>query len=178
MARTGHRSGPCRLALSSSCCRTVLRVPDPASRFQPEDVRGPSEVIDPLRIVVGCGLEEPMPGKRRCLRTAHRGLHAPALSRRDRELDSVASASPRLSSCRSAISRARGTGATTACCPTRPICYGRPEDLKALVEAAHARGLMVLLDVVYNHFGRDGNYLSAFAPQFFTDAHDTPWGAA
>ena len=45
--------------------------------------------------------------------------------------------------------------------------YGRPEDLKALVEAAHARGMMVLLDVVYNHFGPDGNYLSVYAPQFF-----------
>ena len=56
--------------------------------------------------------------------------------------------------------------------------YGRPDDLKALVEAAHARGLMVLLDVMYNHFGPDGNYLSLYAPQFFTDRHKTPWGAA
>ena len=59
------------------------------------------------------------------------------------------------------FSRARATGATTACCPTRRTpAYGRPEDFKALVEAAHARGLMVLLDVVYNHFGPDGNYLA------------------
>ena len=42
--------------------------------------------------------------------------------------------------------------------------YGRPEDFKALIEAAHQRGLMVLLDVVYNHFGPEGNYLSAYAP--------------
>src|SRR4030081_1003765 len=56
--------------------------------------------------------------------------------------------------------------------------YGRPEDLKALVEAAHARGLMVLLDVVYNHFGPDGNYLPVYAPQFFPSRHKTPWGAA
>jgi hypothetical protein len=56
--------------------------------------------------------------------------------------------------------------------------YGRPEDLKALVEAAHIRGLMVLLDVVYNHFGPDGNYLSLYAPQLFTDRHKTPWGNA
>ena len=42
--------------------------------------------------------------------------------------------------------------------------YGRPEDLKALIDAAHARGLMVLLDVVYNHFGPEGNYLPAYAP--------------
>ena len=54
--------------------------------------------------------------------------------------------------------------------------YGRPEDLKNLVQAAHERGMMVLLDVVYNHFGPEGNYLGAYAPQFFTDRHKTPWG--
>ena len=56
--------------------------------------------------------------------------------------------------------------------------YGRPEDLKRLVAQAHARGLMVFLDVVYNHFGPEGNYLHAYAPQFFTERHHTPWGAA
>jgi malto-oligosyltrehalose trehalohydrolase len=57
--------------------------------------------------------------------------------------------------------------------------YGRPEDLKRLVQAAHARGLMVLLDVVYNHFGPEGNYLHVFARDaFFTERHHTPWGAA
>jgi maltooligosyltrehalose trehalohydrolase len=56
--------------------------------------------------------------------------------------------------------------------------YGTPEELKRLVQAAHARGLMVLLDVVYNHFGPEGNYLGAYAPQFFNPAHQTPWGAA
>jgi malto-oligosyltrehalose trehalohydrolase len=56
--------------------------------------------------------------------------------------------------------------------------YGTPEDLKALIEAAHHRSLMVLLDVVYNHFGPEGNYLHVYAPQFFTEHHHTPWGAA
>jgi malto-oligosyltrehalose trehalohydrolase len=56
--------------------------------------------------------------------------------------------------------------------------YGRPEDLKQLVQAAHQAGLMVLLDVVYNHFGPEGNYLPRYAPPFFTDKHKTPWGAA
>ena len=56
--------------------------------------------------------------------------------------------------------------------------YGRPEDLKALIEAAHARELMVLLDVVYNHFGPEVAYIHAVAPQAFTDRHQTPWGAA
>jgi 1,4-alpha-glucan branching enzyme/maltooligosyltrehalose trehalohydrolase len=55
--------------------------------------------------------------------------------------------------------------------------YGRPDDLKTLIDEAHLRGLMVFLDVVYNHFGPEGNYLGRFAPQFFSDAH-TPWGHA
>ena len=55
--------------------------------------------------------------------------------------------------------------------------YGRPEDLKALIDAAHERGLMVILDVVYNHFGPDGNYLPECGP-IFTEKHHTPWGAA
>jgi len=55
--------------------------------------------------------------------------------------------------------------------------YGRPEDLKALIDEAHLRGLMVFLDVVYNHFGPEGNYLGLYAPAFFTDAQ-TPWGNA
>jgi malto-oligosyltrehalose trehalohydrolase len=56
--------------------------------------------------------------------------------------------------------------------------YGRPEDLKELVQAAHAAGMMMFLDVVYNHFGPDGNYLHRYAPDFFSERHHTPWGAA
>ena len=56
--------------------------------------------------------------------------------------------------------------------------YGRPEALKRLIEACHVRGLAILLDVVYNHFGPEGNYLPAIAPDFFTERHQTPWGAA
>ena len=56
--------------------------------------------------------------------------------------------------------------------------YGRPEDFKAFVEAAHERGIAVLLDVVYNHFGPEGNFLSLYAPDFFTSRHKTPWGDA
>jgi malto-oligosyltrehalose trehalohydrolase len=56
--------------------------------------------------------------------------------------------------------------------------YGRPDDLKAFVQAAHERGLMVLVDVVYNHFGPEGNHLHRYAPQFFSERHHTPWGPA
>jgi maltooligosyltrehalose trehalohydrolase len=56
--------------------------------------------------------------------------------------------------------------------------YGSPTDLKALIDTAHGLGLMMFLDVVYNHFGPDGNYLGAYAPQFFRDDVTTPWGPA
>jgi maltooligosyltrehalose trehalohydrolase len=56
--------------------------------------------------------------------------------------------------------------------------YGTPADLKSLIDAAHQRGLAVMLDVVYNHFGPEGNWLHAYAPQFFTPRHRTPWGDA
>ncbi|KIT17598.1 malto-oligosyltrehalose trehalohydrolase [Jannaschia aquimarina] len=56
--------------------------------------------------------------------------------------------------------------------------YGTPDDLRALIDAAHAHGLMVLMDVVYNHFGPDGNYLHLYAADFFDPSRQTPWGAA
>ena len=56
--------------------------------------------------------------------------------------------------------------------------YGTPQELKQFIQAAHRLGLMVFLDVVYNHFGPDGNYLNAYAPDFFSTTHDSPWGAA
>ena len=56
--------------------------------------------------------------------------------------------------------------------------YGTPDELKALIDAAHGMDMMVMLDVVYNHFGPDGNYLHAYAEQFFRDDLQTPWGAA
>ena len=56
--------------------------------------------------------------------------------------------------------------------------YGTPEDLKELVNKAHQLGLAIIIDLVYNHLGPDGNYLSCYNPHYFTDKHSTPWGAA
>jgi malto-oligosyltrehalose trehalohydrolase len=56
--------------------------------------------------------------------------------------------------------------------------YGSPEDMKAFIDAAHELGIMVVLDVVYNHFGPEGNYLAHYAKAFFRDDKQTPWGAA
>jgi maltooligosyltrehalose trehalohydrolase len=57
-------------------------------------------------------------------------------------------------------------------------CYGIPEDLKDLVNSAHDIGLAVIIDLVYNHLGPDGNYLSCYNPHYFTEKYNTPWGKA
>src|SRR5205085_7072562 len=56
-------------------------------------------------------------------------------------------------------------------------CYGRPDDLRALVDRAHALGLGVILDVVYNHFGPDGAYQGTYAHDYYSDRHQSLWGA-
>ncbi len=56
--------------------------------------------------------------------------------------------------------------------------YGKPDDLRTLVNAAHQAGLAVILDVVYNHLGPDGNYMGVYSDHYFNDSHHTPWGAA
>ncbi len=56
--------------------------------------------------------------------------------------------------------------------------YGTPNELKELIDAANGIGLAVIVDLVYNHLGPDGNYLSCYNPHYFTKKHNTPWGAA
>ena len=70
-----------------------------------------------------------------------------------------------------------GWGYDGVCLYAPPPAYGTPDDLKRFVSEAHALGLAVLLDIVYNHLGPDGNYLSDFGP-YFTERFHTPWGAA
>jgi malto-oligosyltrehalose trehalohydrolase len=158
-----------------------LRVPDPASRFQPADVHGASEVIDPAAYAWQSDWSG-RPWHEAVIYELHVGTftsdgtfraaierldHVAALGATAIELMPIADFPGRCN---------WGYDGVLLYAPDSS--YGRPEDLKALVEAAHSRGLMVLLDVVYNHFGPDGNYLSAYAPAFFTDRHHTPWGAA
>ena len=166
----------------ASCLPDGLRVPDPASRYQPEDVHGPSEVVDPEAYRWRDAAGAAVLGRRRWSTSCTSAL----LRRRARFVPRSASSTIWLSlallrsrSCRSAISRvSRNWGYDGVLLYAPDSAYGRPEDLKALVEAAHARGLMVLLDVVYNHFGPEGAYIHPIAPQTFTDRHKTPWGAA
>jgi malto-oligosyltrehalose trehalohydrolase len=155
-------------------------VPDPASHFQPDDVHGPSEVVDHAydwqwRGWVGRRWEEAVISEIHVGTFTREGTFRAAIERLDHlagagitaiELMPVADFPGRWN---------WGYDGVLLYAPDS--AYGRPEDLKALIDAAHARELMVFLDVVYNHFGPEGNYLHRIAPQFFTDAH-TPWGGA
>lgn len=159
-----------------------MLVPDPASRFQAEDVHGPSEVIDPAAWVwqdtSWCG----RPWEETIIYELHVGSFTP----QGRFIDVQAKLDYLRKLGITAIELmpvadfpgARNWGYDGVYLFAPDSRYGRPEDLKALIDAAHEHGLMIFLDVVYNHFGPEGNYLHIYAPQFFTDRHQTPWGAA
>ena len=158
------------------------RVPDPASRFQPQDVHGASEVIDaesfdwPDQAWRGRPWEEAVVYELHVGSFSPEGTFAGVAAKLDHLVDLGVTAVELMPV---ADFPGRWNWGYVGVVPYAPDSrYGRPETLKALVAAAHARGLMVLLDVVYNHFGPDGNYLHLYAPQFFTEAHHTPWGAA
>ncbi|MFL7901909.1 malto-oligosyltrehalose trehalohydrolase [Azospirillum argentinense] len=159
-----------------------LRVPDPASRHQPEDVHGPSEVIDPTVFRWSDAAWTGRPWHETVLYELHvgtfteEGTFRAAIDKLDHLVELGVTAIELLPVADFPGARNWGYDGVLPYAPD--AAYGRPEDLKALVDAAHAKGLMVFLDVVYNHFGPDGNYLHAYAKAFFTDRHKTPWGDA
>ena len=159
-----------------------VRVPDPASRFQPSDVHGPSEVIDPAAFDwqdsgwTGRAWEEAVIYELHVGTFTAEGTFAAA----EQRLDYLAQLGVTIVELMPVAdfpgTRNWGYDGVLPFAPDNQ--YGRPDDLKRFIQSAHARGLMVMLDVVYNHFGPEGDYLRAYAPQFFTDRHHTPWGAA
>jgi maltooligosyltrehalose trehalohydrolase len=158
------------------------RVPDPASRWQPDDVHGASEVVDPSAYRWRTADWQGRPWEEAVIYELHVGAFSAegtfrgAIPRLD-DLAALGVTAIELMPVAD-FPGARNWG-YDGVLPFAPDSrYGRPEDLKALVDAAHARDMMVLLDVVYNHFGPEGNYLHLYAPDFFTDRHRTPWGAA
>lgn len=157
-------------------------VPDPASRFQPDDVHGLSAVVDPLAYDWGDDHWRGRPWEQAVLYELHLGTFTPQgtfAAARDR-LDDLAELGVTALSLMPVADFAGGRGwGYDGVLPYAPdSAYGTPDEFKALVDAAHARGLMVLLDVVYNHLGPEGNYLHATAKRFFTHRHHTPWGQA
>ena len=157
-----------------------IEIPDPASHFQPDDVHGPSEVID-HRYEWKCPDWKGRPWHEAAFSEIHVGTFTPEGTFRAaiEKLDHLAATGlTALELMPLADFPGRWNWGYDGVLPFAPdSSYGRPEDLKALVDAAHARGLMVFLDVVYNHFGPEGNYLGRIAPRFFSDAQ-TPWGGA
>ena len=158
-----------------------LEVPDPASRYQPSDVHGPSEVIDPARYVWKDLTWRGRPWEECVLYELHigtftqQGTFLGVIERLDWLAGLGVTALEIMPVADFPGKRNWGYDGVLLFAPDSS--YGRPEDFKALVDAAHAKGIMVILDVVYNHFGPDGNYLPSYSP-VFTERHKTPWGAA
>ncbi|MET3372630.1 maltooligosyltrehalose trehalohydrolase [Variovorax boronicumulans] len=158
------------------------RVPDPASRFNPDDVHGPSMVIDPRRFAWTDDAWRGRPWEEAVVYELHVGTFT--------DEGTLRAAAARLGALAElgitavelmplADFPGRRNWGYDGVLPFAPdASYGTPDDLKALVDSAHALGLMVLLDVVYNHFGPEGNYLHAYGPEFFNAGKQTPWGAA
>jgi maltooligosyltrehalose trehalohydrolase len=155
-------------------------LPDPASRFQPRGVHDVSEVVDPA--VFGWTDQDWTPPRfdQLTIYELHVGTFSAAGTFRG-----VLERLPYLAQLGvTAIelmpvgdfpgSRNWGYDGVAIFAPSR--AYGRPDDLRALVNTAHQHGLAVFLDVVYNHFGPDGAYANAFSPYYFTDRHKSPWG--
>lgn len=158
-----------------------LSIPDPASRFQPEDIEGPSQVVDPGAFAWTDGDWRGRPWEEAVLYEAHVGTATPegtfaALTAKlDHLRDLGITALELLPVADFPGDRGWGYDGVLHYAPDH--AYGSPEDLKRLVDEAHRRGIMVFLDVVYNHFGPSGNYLPTYAASFFTERHQTAWGA-
>ena len=159
-----------------------LLVPDPACRCNPQGVHGPSEVIDPEAFDWTDVEWRARPWRDSVVYELHVGTFTPegtfaAVAGRLEHLQRLGVSAIEIMPV-AEFPGSRGWGYDGVLPYAPASAYGRPEDLKALVCAAHAHGIAVMLDVVYNHFGPEGNFLHAYAPQFFTDRHSTPWGAA
>jgi malto-oligosyltrehalose trehalohydrolase len=157
-----------------------IDVPDPASAFQPEDVSGPSEVIDHAGYRWRAADWRGRPWPETVLIETHVGTftadgsYRAMIGKLDHLRETGITALELMPLADFAGTRNWGYDGVLWYAPDS--AYGRPDDLKALIDEAHLRGLMVFLDVVYNHFGPEGNHLGRYAPHFFTEA-ETPWGS-
>lgn len=155
-------------------------MPDPASRFQPSGVHGPSEVVDPTAYQWTDEGWRGIDPSRAVVYELHVGTFTPT--------GTFAGAAGKLPYLRDLgvtvvelmpvadFPGDRNWGYDGVCLFAPSRAYGRPEDLRRFVDAAHAQGLAVMLDVVYNHLGPDGAYLYVFAPSYFSSRHASAWG--
>jgi maltooligosyltrehalose trehalohydrolase len=155
--------------------------PDPWSRSQPEGVHGPSEVVVPDFPWTDEGWRGVAP-EELVIYEVHVGTATPegtfeALIPRLKELRALGVNTLELMPLAS-FPGTRNWGYDGVDLFAPAAVYGGPQGLRRLIDAAHAQGLAVLIDAVYNHFGPDGNYLRCYSPHYFTGRHHTPWGDA
>jgi maltooligosyltrehalose trehalohydrolase len=156
--------------------------PDPASRFQPDGPHGASRVVDPCAFRWSDRDWMGVAPKGRVIYEMHVGTFTPqgTWEAAARELDELAAAGISVLELMPVADFAGefgwGYDGVNLFAPTR--LYGEPDDFRRFVDRAHAAGVAVILDVVYNHLGPDGNYLEAFAAEYFSDRYDNEWGEA
>jgi maltooligosyltrehalose trehalohydrolase len=156
--------------------------PDPASRFQPQGPHGPSQVVDPGGFAWtdqgwrGCGLEAQVIYEMHVGAFTREGTWAAA----QRELPVLADLGVTVLEVMPVADFPGrfgwGYDGVNLYAPTR--LYGTPDDFRRFIDRAHAMGLGVILDVVYNHLGPDGNYVKEYATAYFTDRYKNEWGEA
>jgi maltooligosyltrehalose trehalohydrolase len=155
--------------------------PDPASRWQPEGVHGPSAVVDAQAFAWtdrqwrGPRLDETVLYELHVGTFTPAGTFAGAIERLPELRDLGVTAIELMPVADFPGARNWGYDGAALFAPAR--AYGQPDDLRRLVDRAHALGLAVWLDVVYNHAAPDGAYLVVFSPYYFTNRHPSPWGA-
>ncbi len=157
--------------------------PDPVSRFQPQGVHGPSMVMEPYNYAWQHDEKRPKAAlDTLVIYELHVGTFTPegtfraAIDKLDGLVELGVTAIELMPLADFPGRWNWGYDGVFLYAPAR--AYGQPDDLRALVDAAHARGLAVMLDAVYNHLGPDGAYLGAYTKSYFNPAHKTPWGDA
>jgi maltooligosyltrehalose trehalohydrolase len=158
------------------------RYPDPASRFQPDGPHGPSEIVDPAAFAWtdygwnGASLRGQVIYELHVGTFTAEGTFAAALARLPALADLGVTMVEIMPIAEFDGRFGWGYDGVDLYAPYHG--YGRPDDVRRFVDLAHAHGLAVVLDIVYNHFGPSGNYLRAFSTSYFTDRHDNEWGEA
>src|SRR5262245_5204363 len=183
----GYFSGLCRHAGAGTRYRFRLDggdnlYPDPASRFQPEGPHGPSQVVDPQSFKwtdddwPGVGIRGQVIYELHLGTFTGEGTVVASMTELQELFDLGVTIIELMPIAEFPGKFGWGYDGVNLFAPAR--IYGTPDDLRRFVDCAHKIGLGVILDVVYNHFGPDGNYLSEFSPDYFTQKHTTGWGAA
>ncbi len=155
--------------------------PDPASRWQPHGVHGPSMVVDPHKYQWRDESWQAPPFAELIIYELHlgtftnEGTFRAAIEKLGELVALGVNAIELMPIADFPGGRNWGYDGVALYAPSR--AYGHPDDLRALVDAAHGRGLAVILDVVYNHMGPDGNYLGVYHDRYLNADHQTPWGA-